>query len=173
MIKLAAGSIYTGKFGKVSGTSATLDWGSPFTGRPTALRAYISYSPGSINRGSKPSVSGAPNSGENDYCNVRVALMTKRVTCNNKPGDTFYFPAFDGTDDFVIAHGLYMQNTSDNGQWREVIIPLTYYDTTTKPTHILVAAASSAYGDYFYGSDSSVLYVDDFELIYGDEPTVK
>lgn len=172
VIKLAAGSIYTGKFGKVSGTSATLDWGSPFTGRPTALRAWICYSPGSINRGSKPSVSGAPNSGTNDYCNVRIALMTKSVTCNNN-SSSFYFPKFDGTDDFVIAHGLHMQNTSDNGQWKEVIIPLTYYDITKKPTHILVAAASSAYGDYFYGSDSSVLYVDDFELIYGDDPIIQ
>ena len=40
-------------------------------------------------------------------------------------------------------------------------------------THILITAASSAYGDYFYGSDSSVLYLDDFELVYGDEPTVR
>lgn len=171
VIKLAAGSIYTGTFGKVSGTSATVNWGVPFAGRPTALKGYICYAPGSVNKGDKPSVAGAPNSGENDHCGVRIALMTKSVTINNNT-NSWYFPDWEN-DDFIVAYGYYEQNTSDNGAWREVNIPLTYHSLTKKPTHILVTAASSAYGDYFYGSDASVLYVDDFELVYGDEPTVQ
>lgn len=171
MIKLAAGSIYTGVFGKVSGTSATINWGVPFTGRPTALKGYICYAPGSVNEGSKPNVAGAPGSGENDHCGVRIALMTKSVTINNSTSN-WYFPDWEN-DDFIVGHGYYEQGTSDNGGWHEIIIPIEYHSLTKKPTHILVTAASSAYGDYFYGSTSSVLYVDDFELVYGDEPTVK
>lgn len=171
VIKLAAGSIYTGVFGKVSGTSATINWGVPFTGRPTALKGYICYAPGSVNQGNKPSVAGAPNSGENDHCGVRIALMTKSVTINNSTSN-WYFPDWE-KDDFIVAYGYYEQSESDNGNWREITIPLEYHSLTKKPTHILVTAASSAYGDYFYGSDSSCLYLDDFELVYGDEPTVK
>jgi hypothetical protein len=33
--------------------------------------------------------------------------------------------------------------------------------------------ATCKYGDYFYGSDNSELFLDDFELVYGDQPTVK
>ncbi len=91
VIKLAAGSIYTGTFGKVSGTSATINWGVPFTGRPTALKCYISYAPGSVNRGTKPSIATAPETGENDHCGVRIALMTKSVTINNS-SSAWYFP---------------------------------------------------------------------------------
>ena len=171
VIKLAAGSIYTGTFGKVSGTSATINWGVPFTGRPTALKCYISYAPGSVNRGTKPSIATAPETGENDHCGVRIALMTKSVTINNS-SSAWYFPDWEN-DDFVVAYGYYEQSASDNGQWRELTIPLTYPSLTKQPTHILITAASSAYGDYFYGSDASVLNVDDFELIYGDTPTVQ
>jgi hypothetical protein len=171
VIKLAAGSIYTGTFGKVSGTSATINWGVPFTGRPTALKCYISYAPGSVNRGTKPSIATAPETGENDHCGVRIALMTKSVTINNS-SSAWYFPDWEN-DDFVVAYGYYEQSASDNGQWRELTIPLTYHSLTKQPTHILITAASSAYGDYFYGSDLSVLHVDDFELIYGDTPTVQ
>lgn len=171
VIKLAAGSIYTGTFGKVSGTSATINWGVPFTGRPTALKCYISYAPGSVNRGTKPSIATAPETGENDHCGVRIALMTKSVTINNS-SSAWYFPDWEN-DDFVVAYGYYEQSASDNGQWRELTIPLTYHSLTKQPTHILITAASSAYGDYFYGSDASVLHVDDFELIYGDTPTVQ
>ena len=171
VIKLAAGSIYTGTFGKVSGTSATINWGVPFTGRPTAPKCYISYAPGSVNRGTKPSIATAPETGENDHCGVRIALMTKSVTINNS-SSAWYFPDWEN-DDFVVAYGYYEQSASDNGQWRELTIPLTYPSLTKQPTHILLTAASSAYGDYFYGSDASVLNVDDFELIYGDTPTVQ
>ena len=52
-------------------------------------------------------------------------------------------------------------------------IPLVYRDLTRKPTHILVVFSASKYGDYFHGGKGSLLYVDDFSLVYGDNPTVK
>ena len=50
-------------------------------------------------------------------------------------------------------------------------INLKYRDLTKKPTYILIVASASKYGDYFTGSTSSVLLIDEFELIYG-EPTI-
>ncbi len=113
VIKLAAGSIYTGKFGKVSGTAADLYWGVPFGARPTALHGYICYAPGSVNRGTRPDIASAPASGENDHGSVRIALLTEQLHVNNKDMSTF--PAWDGSDDRVIAHGMIEQGTSDNG----------------------------------------------------------
>ena len=43
-------------------------------------------------------------------------------------------------------------------------IQLKYRNKTKKPTYILIVAAASKYGDYFTGSDSSVLWLDEFEL---------
>lgn len=170
VIKLAAGSIYTGQFGKVSGTSASLNWGVPFTGRPTALHGFKSYTPGTINRGDQPSGVGAPATGSNDVGIIRVALMTEQLAVNNKDMSTF--PDWQ-TDPRIIGYGVLEFNQSDNGQWVEFTIPIEYHSLTAKPTHILVMGATCKYGDYFYGSDESELFLDDFELIYGDTPTVK
>ena len=170
VIRLAAGSIYTGQFGRVHGTAASLNWGVPFTARPTALHGFKSYTPGTINRGTQPSGVGAPASGSNDVGIIRIALLTAPLAVDN--GDMSTFPNWQ-TDPRVVAYGELNFNTSDNGEWVEFTLPLEYHSLTTKPTHILVMGATCKFGDYFYGSDNSILYLDDFELIYGDEPTVQ
>lgn len=170
VIKLAAGSIYTGQFGKVSGTSASLNWGVPFTARPTALHGFRCYNPGTINRGDQPSGVGAPASGSQDVGIIRIALMTEQLAVNNKDMSTF--PNWD-TDPRIIAYGVLDLTTNDNNQWVEFTIPLEYHSLTAKPAYILVMGATCKYGDYFYGSDNSELFLDDFELVYGDQPTVK
>jgi hypothetical protein len=45
-------------------------------------------------------------------------------------------------------------------------LPLVYRDATRIPSYLVIAAASSRYGDYFTGGVGSVLYIDEFELIY-------
>lgn len=45
-------------------------------------------------------------------------------------------------------------------------IPLQYRDYSTKPTYILIVASASKYGDYFTGSTSSVLLLDECELVF-------
>lgn len=170
VIKLAAGSIFTGKFGKVSGTSASLDWGVPFTGRPTALHGFKSYTPGTINRGTQPDGVGAPASGSNDVGIIRVALLTEKLAVNNKDMSTF--PDWQ-TDPRVIGYGELNMNTSDNGEWVEFTLPIEYHSMTAKPSYLLVMGATCKFGDYFYGSDSSLMYLDDFELIYGDTPVTQ
>ncbi|MBQ5721486.1 MAG: PCMD domain-containing protein, partial [Bacteroidaceae bacterium] len=179
VIKFAAASMYTGTFGELVGTSgAKLNWGVPFTSRPTALKGYMQYAPVNIvssgNQGySSTAVNlGGPNRNEPDVCGMYCVLLSASLKIDNTKMDEF--PDWE-TDSRVIAYGSLKdeQNVNTNGQWQEVNIPLVYRDLTRKPTHLLVVFSASKYGDYFHGGKGSLLYVDDFELVYGDNPSVK
>ena len=174
VVKLAAASLFTGDFIGLIGTKgAKLDWGVPFTSRPTALKGYFSYVPGALNRGTQPSV--APAKGENDECQIFCALVTKQFHVANAEASGYEMTTdIDWENDSrVVAYGQMTTNQNSGGQWLELNIPLEYHSLTTKPTHLIIVCSASKYGDYFYGSDSSVLHLDDFELVYGDTPTVK
>lgn len=173
--KLAAASLFTGDFiGLVGTKGAKLEWGVPFTARPSALKGYMSYSPGSINIGSQPSGVGAPAKNGNDACQIFCALVTEIFKVANTTADGYQLSTAINwqTDPRVIAYGELTQNSSDNGAWKEFSIPLTYHTLTAKPTHLIIVSSASKWGDYFYGSSSSVLYLDDFEFVYG-QPVVK
>ena len=174
VVKLAAASLFTGDFIGLIGTKgAKLDWGVPFAARPTSLKGYYSYVPGSLNRGTQPSV--APAKGQNDECQIFCALVTELFHVANAEASGYEMTTeIDWENDpRVVAYGQMTQNTNTNGQWQEFNIPLEYHSLTTKPTHLIIVCSASKYGDYFYGSDSSVLNLDDFELVYGDNPTVQ
>ena len=179
VIKFAAASMYTGTFGELVGTSgAKLNWGVPFTGRPTSLKGYMQYAPVNIvssgNQGYNSTAVnlGGPNRGKPDVCGMYCVLLTEALKIDNTKMEEF--PNWQ-TDSRVIAYGSLPddQNVHTNGQWKEVNIPLVYRDLTKKPTHLLVVFSASKYGDYFHGGKGSTLYLDDFELVYGDNPTVK
>ncbi len=178
VIKFAAASLYTGTFGELVGTSgAKLNWGVPFTARPTALKGWMQYAPVNIaTSGSKGYSSSAPSEapgrGEPDVCGMYCALLSEALKVDNTDMSTF--PDWEN-DPRVIAYGSLPdeQNVNSNGQWKEVNIPLVYNDLNRKPTHLLVVFSASKYGDYFHGGVGSTLYVDDFSLEYGDTPVVK
>jgi hypothetical protein len=173
VIKFAAASIYTGKFGALVGTSgAWLNWGAPFTSRPTALKGWMQYAPKAINRVGSGLPAGAPGNGEMDQCGMFCALLTESMVIDNTKMDEF--PDLE-TDARVIAYGSLPieQNVNTNGQWKEVNIPFVYRSITKKPTHLLIVFSSSKYGDYFHGGEGSTLYLDDFSFEYGDTPAVK
>ena len=173
VIKFAAASLYTGSFGALIGTKgAWLNWGVPFTARPTALKGYMQYAPANINRVGSNLPSGTPGEGSPDQCGMYCALLSEALVVDNTDMSTF--PNWE-TDSRVIAYGTLptSQNVHSNGQWKEVNIPLVYRDLTKKPTHLLVVFSASKYGDYFHGGEGSTLYLDDFELVYGDTPSVK
>lgn len=173
VIKFAAASLYTGSFGALIGTNgAWLNWGVPFTARPTALKGYMQYAPAAINRVGKNLPAGTPEKGSPDQCGMYCALLSEALVVDNTKMDEF--PNWE-TDSRVIAYGTLpaSQNVHSNGQWKEVNIPLVYRDLTRKPTHLLVVFSASKYGDYFHGGEGSTLYLDDFELVYGDTPSVK
>ena len=173
VIKFAAASLYSGKFKELVGTSgAKLDWGVPFTARPTALKGWMQYAPVAIDRTGSNLPVDAPAKGEMDQCGMFVALLTEAIAIDNT--DLSTIPNFE-TDPRVIAYGVLPDehNVSSNGEWKEVNIPLVYRNLTTKPTHLLIVFSSSKYGDYFHGGTGSTLYLDDFSLEYGSNPLLK
>ena len=107
-----------------------------------------------------------------DQCGMFIALLNQAIAIDNT--DLSTIPNFE-TDSRVVAYGTLPQgqNVNSNGQWKEVNIPLVYRNLTSKPSHLLVVFSSSKYGDYFHGGTGSTLYLDDFELVYGDNPAVK
>lgn len=174
VIAFAAASIYTGAFGEtISTKGAWLTWGVPFTARPTSLKGWYRYDPVAINKtkGTQPST--APAKGDPDQCSIYWALTTSTITVDNTKIDET-FPNWQ-TDSRVVAYGELPLSkcVSTNGQLVQFEIPIEYHSLTTKPTHIIVCASSSRYGDYFHGGVGSTLYLDDFELVYGNTPTVK
>ena len=68
-------------------------------------------------------------------------------------------------DPGIIALGQ-LNSSDSNAGYVKFTLPLVYRNATSIPTYLVIAAASSRYGDYFTGGVGSVLYIDEFELIY-------
>ncbi len=174
-VKFAAASLYTGSFGGLVNTDgAKLNFGQPFTDRPTQLHGWFQYSTKAMDYvgGNTPADLGIVKGETPDVCSIYIALTTKTYQIDNTKPETFI--DFDN-DSGIIAYGALplSESVPTNGQWKEFSIDLKYRNLTTKPTHIIIVCSSSRYGDYFTGSTSSLMYIDDLELIYGDNPSVK
>lgn len=185
---LAAGNLFTGQFAGLVGTEGgKVNFGRPWTSRPTALKLWCKYTTGTMDI-----VDGAPSgvtlvkNETYDRAQIKVAIGTWSYktyggtkdspvhvnTTNESTFVDFY------TDESTIANGdLIIYNdgyTINNGTkatattsgWIEYTIPLDYRQLTTYPTHIIISCAASQYGDYFSGCSSSKLWLDKFELIY-------
>lgn len=173
VIKFAAGNLFSGNFAGLVGTSGGMvDFGRPFCLRPRRMVLSLKYISGNIDHvGSIPEGSDV-RKGDADRCQVFVALGdwdyhryggTKEspVRVNTTKRETF----FDSEGENVIAYGSYVSSRSTDG-WTEVEIPLEYRSTSRVPTHIIVSCAASMLGDYFTGSSSSVLWIDNIRLVY-------
>lgn len=177
--KFAAGSLYSGKFNSLVGTKgAKIDFGQPFTERPTQLRGWFQYSAGKIDYQGEAQPSNTVAIGDPDLWSAYIVLTTGTYQLNNTDmaGTSKDFAKLlaDDADNFVVAYGaLPDAQCVASSAWKEFTIDLVYKNLEKKPTHIIVVFSSSKYGDYFTGSTSSLLYLDDLELIYGDNPKVK
>lgn len=159
--KLAAGSIYTGKFARVDGTNGILDFGRPFSLRPTKLRGYMKYTSEPINY---TSAEFADLKGRPDTCHIYIALAdwTAPFEIRTNPKNR---QLFDPNSPSIIAYGELVQGSSDSN-WKEFEIKLNYRSTSRIPTYIQITCAASKYGDYFTGGTGSLLFVDQFSLHY-------
>lgn len=159
--KLAAGSIYTGKFAKVDGTNGILDFGRPWTVRPTKLRGYYKYTTAPINYASTEYkyLLDRP-----DSCHIYVAMTdwTEPYQIRTNPNNRHLF---DPNSPEIIAYGELIRGNDTDG-WQEFEIKLNYRSTSRVPRYIQITCAASKYGDFFTGGAGAVLYVDDFELLY-------
>lgn len=170
----AAGNLYTGHFVNILGMSgAEIQFGSEFTGRPTQLHGYFQYTAGTVDYYGKTTPSDAlVKDGGTDMNSIYIALSDADAPykVNTKEGK---FVDFDN-DPNIIAYGeLPASECVTTSGWKEFTIDLVYRDLTRVPKYIIVVASASKYGDYFTGSTSSVMYIDDFSLVYDGEPKVK
>ena len=157
--KFAGGNIYSGTFVELVGMNgAIIDFGRPYTSRPTALKGRYSYAPVAIDYvdGSHGNLKGV-----SDTCQIYVALTDAPYRVNNADG-----VLFNPDDPSVIAYGTMVDGAGTGGEYREFTINLEYRDLDRKPTHVIVVAASSKYADYFTGGNVSTMYIDEFQFIF-------
>lgn len=190
--KFAAGNIFTGHFcsANMSTYQARICFGQPFASRPTQLKGWFKYNRGAtIDYGSDPYKSELTQSG-GDQCSVYIALtdnegvvyeghnyayeingdLSKDDPENNKYKNAIDFSTNNPN---IIAYGTLTEaEAKGTGDWQQFTIDLKYRDLTRTPKYIIVVASASKYGDFFTGSTGSVMYIDDFELVYDGEPTV-
>ena len=173
---------------------ARIRFGREFTSRPTQLKGWYKYTRGkSIDRG-EHNVEELNNSG-GDKCAVYIALTDNEglvdgdgvktaFEIDNRASDQPEKYIYQYTIDLseankdVIAYGSITDeeskgsfDESGNVVWKQFTIDLQYRDLTRKPKYIIVVASASKYGDFFTGSESSVMLIDDFELVYGTPVT--
>lgn len=175
--KVAPGNLFSGSFVATVGTKGgKVNFGRPFTARPSALKVDYKYTCGAIthNEGG-PSSDPTPHAvGDPDRCHIYVALgdwdyktyggsAESPVQVNTTDVSTL----FDPNSDAVIAYGELVKGETIS-EWTEEVIRLKYKDTERRPTHIIISCSSSKLGDYLTGSYNSVLWVDDFKLIYDE-----
>ena len=164
--QFAAGNLYTGSFGNVtlSPIGANVNFGRPFTGRPTALKGWYKASPGTITdaKAASGKVVGDP-----DEYQIYVMLTNwdkPRVVNTGNASTLIDFGA-----DYVIGVGQISDTGVDTklpvNDWTQFNIPIVYKSEAT-PTHIVVVACVSKWADYLTGSTDSKLWIDDFELVY-------
>lgn len=171
MGKFAAGNLYTGHFVRTIGMSgAEIQFGSPFTARPNALHGWFQYTSGTVDYYGDSTPSDAlVQDGGTDMCAIYIALSDadEPYTVNTSEGNFVDY----ANDPNIIAYGeLPITDCVTTSDWKEFTINLTYRDLTRKPKYIIVVVSASKYGDYFTGSTGSLMYLDDFSLVYDGEP---
>ena len=172
VVKFAAASLYYGRFNGLIGMSgAKIDFGQPFKSRPTALHGFYQYAPMKIDKVGKNQPANTVKEGDMDICSIYIALSKKKYTVDNTNPSTFI--NFE-SDENIIAYGELpaADCVNTNGEWKEFTINLKYKNITDKPLYLIIVCSSSKYGDYFTGGVGSCLHLDDFELLYGDTPTM-
>lgn len=160
VIKLAAGSIFAGKYLRTDGTNGVLSFGRPYNQRPTKVRGYFKYNCAKIDK-----AKGFEHMlGEPDTCIVWCALIDsdEPFEIRTKESDRHLF---DPQGSYVVAYGS-MECAQTIPQFTPFEFELAYRSTQRVPKYILMVASSSKYGDYFVGGVGSVMWLDDLELLY-------
>lgn len=159
--KLAAGNMYVGNYLRTDGSNGVLNFGKPFTQRPTRMKGYFKYTTVPINKTNSELTA---LMGQPDTCQIYIALgdWSEPVEIRTKPSDR---KVFDKNDPHVIAYAEISSGESVL-EYTPFTLELEYRDTSRIPSYIIVVASASKYGDYFTGGDGSVLFIDDFSLEY-------
>lgn len=171
----AAGNLFAGKFlGTEDMKYGTLGWGRPCTSRPKALKVWVRYTPGSVTTKGSHIENGSTDRGiiyvaVGDWKSSDTEYGAEWPVVVRTNGPSLFNPKDVGT----IGYGehIFTENygAETETSMKEIIIPLDYEGYggyNRKPKSIIIVASASQYGDYYEGSSSSVMWLDDMELIY-------
>lgn len=132
---------------KLEGYSHTIagdpDFSSPFTGRPDSIAFWYRFKK-----------YGSDNPKLEVRLHVGNAYAPEAPVNGNHPDSTVN----------IIGRALWAGAASDQSTWMRISLPVTYVDSRT-PQYILITSSGSA--DQSAGSDSSTLWVDDLQAVYG------
>ncbi len=161
--KFAAGNLFAGTYLETQGTDGRLEFGRPYDGsHPKALRLKAHYRPGKVEKKSDYFAVG-----DTDIAQIYVALSTAPVEVRTKKSNQ---KLFSPDDKEVLAYGqvTWEGDFGPDGQLAEVEIPLEYFERAhdNDATTLIIVCSASKFGDFFTGGEGSLMYVDDFELVY-------
>lgn len=172
----SAGSVFAGSLIDVGENGAKLLYGRPHIGLPTHLSGYYKYKPGSIDY----VLNEKKGNGKTDQAIIYIALSTKQFKLESLRTNVSGVVRFDKNDDSIFAYGeLIEANNVDDYKKFDILLKyrkekIPNYEACIKDgvpqIYITIVATSSIDGDKFTGSESSVLYVDEFSLDYDYDP---
>ncbi|MBO7285157.1 MAG: DUF4493 domain-containing protein [Alistipes sp.] len=159
--KFAAGNLFTGTFA-MNGLDGIVTFGRDFTftAKPKSLSFWMKNNEGTINEGSHAS-------GSDIYTIMVIITDGTTYAVNTKDESSFLKVDQLANTPGVIGYG-YISGSDSRAEWTEETINITYVEgmKNTKPKKIVVSFTPSGYGDYFCGSTSSWMYIDDIVLNY-------
>lgn len=161
--QMAGGNVFSGKFVRtIIGTKvgAAVDFGRPFTSRPSKIHGYYSYEPATINKAKDPykGLMGRP-----DRFHIFLMLFEQDAPYSVNTAEGVYLPPF--SDNCVIGYAELVDSVSTGGKYKEFTIDVIYKDSR-KPKYCALVAVGSYYADYFTGGIGTVMYADEFSFIY-------
>ena len=159
--KFAAGNLFTGTFA-MNGLDGIVTFGRDFTftAKPKSLSFWMKNNEGTIDEGSHAS-------GPDIYTIMVIITDGTTYAVNTKDESTFLKVDQLSNTPGVIGYG-YISGSDSRAEWTKETIDITYVEgmKSVKPKKIIVSFTPSGYGDYFCGSTSSWMYVDDIVLNY-------
>lgn len=167
---IAAGNVFVGKYVETNGTNGHLLIGRSYNGsHPTKLKVWANYRPGTVDIVKDGMDKYLPSGfkGSTDHGQIYVALTTSPIDIRTSDPEKGLFNK-DAQE--VLAYGqvTWTAPFGGDGSLEAVEVPIEYYERakTTAAKYLVIVVSASKFGDYFSGSSSSVMYLDDFELIY-------
>lgn len=167
--KFGAGNLFTGSYVRTNGTNGVLQFGREYNeSHPSALKVKVNYNPGVATKNTYNN--DYIKQGETDKGQIYIALTTTPIDIETSD-DLSTAKLFNKNAKEVIAYNEHtFDSKTDSGGLVNVEIPFIYNERalTNSPKYIIIVCSASKYGDYFCGGEGSTMYVDDFELEYGD-----
>lgn len=168
LVRMAAATLYTGSFTdgfpNPSDPRSNIDFGTPFTARPSGFRVEYRYLPGAeyLDADGNPLPGG-------DQADLYVLLERREGDQIARVG-TGWLRSGDAVTEWTpvevpIKYGP-LSATDPEFEYANIRPGETWADSGARPTHITVVFSSSALGDFFTGAIGSELWVNDFELVY-------